>query len=151
MTENQKSAGKKRKTDSKGRFVPGHCGGPGRPKGEPNTVARALRGQWADRAEEIAKKVLEQALNGDLDACKVILDRLYPRPKDGPAFLDLPSLEGASDLPRATAAVLQAMAQGELTPSEAATVVSSLAGHGKLVELAELEKRLSKLEEQAGD
>ncbi len=146
----QKNEGKKRKTDNKGRFVPGHCGGPGRKAGEPSTVARALRGQWSERAEEVAQKVLEQALSGDMDACKVILDRLFPRPKDVPVALDLPDLDGAADLPRATAAVLQAMSRGALTPSEAATVVSALAGHGKLVELAELENRLSKLEERDG-
>lgn len=146
----QKSEGRKRKTDDKGRFVPGHCGGPGRPKGEPNTVARVLRGQWAEHAEDVAQKVLDAALGGDLDACKTILDRLYPRPKDAPVSVDLPSLDAASGLPRATAAVLVAMARGDLTPSEALSVVSALAGHGKVLEVAELEARLAALEERAG-
>jgi hypothetical protein len=42
-----KNDGKNR--DSKGRFKPGHSGGPGRKPGEPSKIARALRAQWSER------------------------------------------------------------------------------------------------------
>ncbi len=48
------------------------------------------------------------------------LDRLMPVRKDRPIAFELPQIEEAADLPRATSALLQGVAAGEITPSEAA-------------------------------
>jgi hypothetical protein len=50
----------------------------------------------------------------------------------------------------ATAALLQAVATGELTPSEAETVGKLLETHRRVTELVDFEARLTRLEQQKG-
>ena len=137
----QKNDGKNR--DSKGRFKPGHSGGPGRKPGEPSKIARALRAQWSDKAEQVAQSVLERALEGDLEAARIVLERLYPKPKDNPVSLELP--EGAN-LTQMTEAILQAVAGGHLTPQEGHVVAGIVSSHAKVHEVEYLKERLASLE-----
>ena len=60
--------------------------------------------------------------------------------------MKLPDISEAGDLPKLTAALLAAVASGELTAGEAAGLSSLAANHGKALELAELEKRITALE-----
>jgi hypothetical protein len=137
----QKNDGKNR--DSKGRFKPGHSGGPGRKPGEPSRVARLVREQWLDQAQQVAQTVLEQALSGDLEAARIVLERLYPKPKDNPVSLELP--EG-SNMTQMTEAVLQAVAGGHLTPQEGHVVAGIVSSHAKVHEVEYLKERMASLE-----
>ena len=46
-------------------------------------------------------------------------------------------------------AVLTALAEGRITPEEAATVMGALSGHARVIETSEIVKRLRALEEAA--
>jgi hypothetical protein len=138
-----KSDGKKPLRDEKGRFLPGNTGGPGRPQGEPCTTARVLRGQFSDKAEEVAQVVLDQALSGDLEAARIVLERIYPKPKDAAVQLEIPE---AGTLTQKTEAILQAVADGQLTPSEGSTVAGIVTSHAKALEVEELKARMQSLE-----
>jgi AcrR family transcriptional regulator len=70
--------------------------------------------------------------------------------KDRPVRLNLPAIKTARDVLVAHAAAIQAMAAGQITPGEAATVVNVLEAKRKAIETVEIEARLSKLE-QAGE
>jgi hypothetical protein len=70
--------------------------------------------------------------------------------KERPVRLDLPAIKTAHDVLLAHATAIQAMAAGEITPGEAATVASVLEAKRKAIETVEIEARLSKLE-QAGE
>ncbi|WP_051564550.1 hypothetical protein [Desulfovermiculus halophilus] len=129
--------------DDKGRFTKGNPGGPGRKPGEPSRVACLVREQWIDQAQQVAQTVLEQALSGDLEAARIVLERLYPKPKDNPVSLELP--EGAN-LTQMTEAVLQAVAVGHLTPQEGHVVASIVSSHAKVHEVEYLKERLASLE-----
>lgn len=59
----------------------------------------------------------------------------------------MPAVETVEDLPKATHALLQAVAAGDLTPSEAADVGRAVDAHVKAVEMTEIHQRLAKLEE----
>ena len=56
-------------------------------------------------------------------------------------------MEGTKDLGRATAALLEAVAAGELTPGEAAEIGKLIEGHRKAIEMADLEEPVRRLEE----
>lgn len=130
-------------------FGKGRSGNPaGRPKGSRNRVAAALDLVFDNAAEKVAAKAIEMALEGDQQALRMCLDRLVPPRKDRPVTFDLPPIEKTADLPKATSAILHAMAAGELTPAEAADVSKSVDVHVRAIEVHDLHERLARIEER---
>jgi hypothetical protein len=99
-------------------------------------------------AEKLTRKAIEMALGGDTVAMRLCLDRLAPVRKDRPVTFALPKIDTVADLPRASAALLDAVASGELTPSEAAELGKLIEAHVKAIEVTDLQDRLARLEEQ---
>lgn len=134
-------------------FQPGQSGNPqGRPRGALNKTTLALRAIMAEQAEAVVETLINQALAGDVAACRAILERLVPVCRESPideGAVALPPLTG-ENLPKAAGAVVEAVAGGALTPSQGQALVSMLDGFRKSVELAELEKRIAALEGQGG-
>ena len=91
----------------------------------------SVRGRWEQA----------RALAGDMQAARIILDRLVPslRPVEMPVVLRLP--EGAT-LAGQAQAVIDAAAAGGLAPSQAAQIVTALGGVAKITETTELLKRI---------
>src|SRR5215207_7198619 len=131
----------------RGRFAPGNPGGPGRPKGARHKALLALEAIGAEAAEEVLRRVVEEAKGGDLRAAEVLLRRLWPERKGRPVEVELPPVAGAADLVPALAAVVGAMADGRLTPEEAQAMCVVLETQLKAIETAELEARIAALEE----
>ena len=73
-------------------------------------------------AEALTRKCIARALEGDGLALRLCLDRLAPPRRDRPVSFALPALKEAADARDAFAAVVRAVAEGELTPSEAVTL-----------------------------
>ncbi|MCC0808054.1 hypothetical protein FPV16_17865 [Methylobacterium sp. W2] len=119
----------------------------GRPKGSRSRSALALEAILEGDAESIVRKAIELATDGDTQALRMCLDRLMPARKDRPVQFDLPVIETTADLPKATQALLQAVAAGELTPSEAADISKSVDAHVRAIEATDLHERLARLEE----
>jgi len=61
-----------------GRFAPGTRGGPGRPPGWGNKIARKAAKQLHDEAAEILKSIIVHAKAGDPTAMKLCIDRILP-------------------------------------------------------------------------
>jgi hypothetical protein len=130
------------------KFEKGHSGNPnGRPKGVRNKTTLAVEALLDGEAEAITRKAIEKAKDGDMGAIRLCLDRLVPPVKDRPVTLEMPQVESAQDAARAAGAVLQAVADGELTPSEAAEVSKIVRTYVAALEASELEQRITKLEE----
>ena len=55
-------------------------------------------------------------------------------------------MEKAADAVKAAAAIAQAVADGELTPSEASELSDFVANYAKALEISDLEARLQRLE-----
>ena len=70
-------------------------------------------------AELITRKAVEMALSGDATALRLCLERILPVRRERPVSFELPKLERAADAVKATAAIVQAVSAGDLTPSEA--------------------------------
>jgi hypothetical protein len=79
------------------------------------------------------------------------LDRISPARKGRPIHFELPEARTAEDISAALAAVVGAMANGKLTPDEAAMVASVLEVRRKSIETVELENRLRVLESKSND
>ena len=99
-----------------------------------------------ERGEAITRKAVENALNGDLAAIRLCMERLIPVRKDRIVSFNLPEIDGANDGAKAMAGVLQALADGEITPNEASSVAGVIETYRKTLETAEFEGRLSALE-----
>ncbi|MDL2207534.1 DUF5681 domain-containing protein [Desulfovibrio sp. OttesenSCG-928-M16] len=128
-------------------FKPGQSGNPaGRKRGTRNKSTVAAQVLLDGEAEALTRKAVELALEGNIQALKLCLERLLPPVKERSVSLKLPALTGADDLPKLTAVLLTAVGRGELTIGEAAGLSTLVANHGKALECAELEKRIAALE-----
>jgi hypothetical protein len=143
MANGGESAGR----GSDGRFAPGNPGGPGRPKGARHAALAALDAIGAEAAEEVLRRVVDDARGGDLRAAELLLSRLWPERKGRPVEVALPEVASAADLVPALAAVASAMGRGELTPEEARAMCAVLESQRRAIETAELEARVAALEE----
>jgi len=128
-------------------FKPGQSGNPGgRPPGSLNHATRAAALLLDNEVEGLTRKCIEMGLSGDMAALRLCLERVIPPRRERPVSIKLPSIKGAQDLPKITAAILKAVGSGELDTAQAASLASLVANHGKALEIAELEQRIAVLE-----
>jgi hypothetical protein len=128
-------------------FKPGQSGNPaGRPKGARNKATLAALALLEGELEGLTRKAVEMALNGDIQALRLCLERLIPVAKERAVKLNLPTVTATRELSALTGAILEAVSTGDLMPGEAATLARVVADHAKVVELTELEARLTELE-----
>ena len=127
----------------------GQTGNPrGKPKGCLHKATRAAQELLDGESEAITRKAIEKALEGDPIALRLCLERLIPSRKDRPLTLKFPKIEGAADLPQALAAVMAAVAAGDITPGEGQALTAMLDAYRKGLELTELEARVAALEQR---
>lgn len=132
-------------------FTPGQSGNPaGKTKGTRNRTTMALEAILQGEAESITRKAIELAQAGDTVALRLCMDRLIPVRKDRPITFTLPEIATAADLTKATQALLEGVANGEITPSEAAELSKLVEAHTKAIEAVDLATRLTALEQAAG-
>jgi hypothetical protein len=131
-----------------GRFTKGN---PGRPPGARHKTTLAAEAILNGEAEALTRKAVEKALEGDTVALRLCLERIVPPRKDRPVGFLLPKIKAASESPVLTASLLNAVAWGELTPSEAIEVASLVEKHVRVLEAADFEARLKALEGRIGN
>lgn len=132
-------------------FGEGQSGNPaGRPKGARNRTTLAVEALLDGEAEALTRKAIELAKDGDGPALRLCLDRLCPPRKDRPVTFDLPPIETAADVAKATAAIVRAVAAGDLSPSEAQDVAGVLELHRRAVETHDITRRLTEIEARIG-
>lgn len=136
---------KKRKVPGRP-FEPGHPGGPGRPAGSRNKATLLLDQLAEGDAQAVLEKQLELAKGGDQRAAEIVLSRVWPVRKGRPVTLAIPPIKTAADIVAALGAVANAMAAGEVTPDEAASVASVLEVKRRSIETADLAVRIEAIE-----
>lgn len=105
-----------------------------------------------DQIEDVIKSVVREALAGDMQAAKLILDRLVPVRRGETARFAMPKLTSAEDAVRALARIIDDVGAGVVASEEAAGVAALLEGYRRMSETASIEARLRALEErQNGD
>jgi hypothetical protein len=88
------------------------------PKGALNKTTLATQALLDGEAEALTRKALELAKTGNPMALRLCLERGLPPRKDRPINFTIPKVERAQDLPKVLGAILEAVAQGEITPGE---------------------------------
>ena len=131
----------------KGQFAPGNSG---RPKGARANATVECEALLDSNVKELTQKAIDLALAGDSIALRLCMDRIAPPKKDRPVAFKLPKIKGAEDHPGALAAIMAAVATGDLTPLEGQALAAMLAEHRKAIETADIETRLAALEANHG-
>lgn len=129
--------------DEAGRFKPGN---PGRPKGSRHKTTLAMLALMEGEAEAITRSCIDAAKAGDMTAARMVLERLLPPAKERPISVSFPEVQTAEGVAEAQAAILRAVAAGEVLPAEAATLASIVESRRRAIETAELEARITALE-----
>ena len=125
-------------------FQPVQSGNPtGRPPGI-RDKRTALRELLLPHADALVAKAVELALSGDASALRICIDRIIPAAKAKDDPVQLPALNGS--MADNAKVVVTALGTGELSPDEAATILSALATQARIVEVDEMEKRITALE-----
>lgn len=128
---------------SAGRFA---AGNPGKPRGARHKATQAALTLLDGEAGALTRKAVEMALAGDTTALRLCLERIAPPRRDAPVQFDLPPMRSAKDAAQAAAAVLQAVAAGDLTPTEGAHLMGLVETYRRTLETSELEARVAALE-----
>jgi hypothetical protein len=134
-----------------GQFQPGNRFGRGRPQGSRNSATIALQALLDGEGEEITRTAVTMALNGNETALRLCLERLLPAKKDRTINFALPSIEDAAGVSAAMGSVLSAVAAGDITPAEAASLAALLETRRKALETRELAERIEALELHAAE
>ena len=131
-----------------GRFGKGKSGNPrGRPLGSRNSATLAAEALLEGEAEKLTRKCIELAMDGDTVALRLCLERIYPARRDRPVTFPLPPITSARDAADIAAAVANAVAAGNLTPTEAVEFGKVIEIYVKAYERAELDDRNVRLEQ----
>lgn len=126
------------------KFKPGESGNPnGRPKDK--TPATKIRKSIADDLPEIITALIKQAKAGDVQAAKVLIDRVCPPLKPQALPISLP-VNGS--LTERGEEIIRATMAGDIPPDVGSQLITALANQGKLIELQELADRLQRIERQ---
>jgi Family of unknown function (DUF5681) len=127
------------------KFKPGRSGNPkGRPRGAKGR-ATELRTKIVAEIPDIVDQLITAAKAGDMQAARILIERAIPtlRPEEARVLVALPE---DAPLSEQGAAVLRAVADGHITPSQGASMVQSLTGLARIIEVSELEARIAALE-----
>jgi hypothetical protein len=147
MTRAKKPASTGNQQDNT-KFKPGQSGNPkGRTKGSRNQMTLAMEALLDGESEALTRKAIELALGGDITALRLCLDRVLPPRKDRPINFEMPAIATIEDAPAAMAAITSAVANGDITVTEAADVSRLVETYVRAVEASDLEKRLRAIEE----
>lgn len=138
-----------------GQFQKGVSGNPaGRPRGARNRATVLAEQLLEGEAERLVRQAIDRAMDGDVLAMRLCLERILPVLRGRRIQLDLPSDDTAPEqaargIAGAVSATARAMAEGEITPEEAMTVAGIFELQRRAVETADLERRLARLEDEA--
>ena len=125
------------------KFQPGQSGNPkGRAKGKPLLVTE-LRTAIEAKSDEIFQAVIDAAVNGDMAACKMLLDRITPALKPQALSINLPVKKTLSEQGNE---IVRATMDGSIPPDIGSQLITALANQSRIVEIDELAKRVEVLE-----
>jgi hypothetical protein len=137
------------KTKHEGQWKPGQSGNPkGKPAG--SGELQKLRASIAEHVPSILEQLVKAAQGGDIQAARLILERVFPAVKPTEQAIEL-ELPDCGTLAAKAAAVLSAAAAGQLAPGQAAQMIAALGTVAKIVETDDLAQRIKALEERSAN
>jgi hypothetical protein len=133
MSDEQGTTGIRR--DRRGRFEQGASANPaGRPRGIMNEATRIAAMMLTERAPDVVKTAIDMAVVGKDVPLKLCLDKIIASQKDQPVGFAMPPLSDAAGLAGVVAALWNAVAEGLVTPSQAASLSQALEAQTRAIE-----------------
>lgn len=128
--------------NNRGQFTKGVSGNP---LGRPHSESARVRSALSANSEQIVKVVLSAATGGDLQACKMVLDRICPplKAKEAHVKIEIPEGACAMDIARI---LIGAAGSGDLAPDSAAKLVGVVGTLARIIEIEELRILMESLE-----
>ena len=126
--------------------------GRGRPKGSRNKSTLIFDAIGHEGIEDVIRMVKEEAHEKrSLRAANMLLARAWPRvrARAQAVEVDLPPVESAEGIVQAHAALIAAVAAGEVTPEEATTLAALLDSQRRALETYDLAKQIQALKAAA--
>jgi len=138
---------KKNFQTNNGRWAKGTSGNPsGRPPGSRNKATLIIEQLLEDESEQLARKLINLAKEGDISALRLCMDRLAPVPKERNIHLDLIPGHTTEELAANSQRVLTAIGEGRITPGEGQALSQILQDQCRALELVELDRRIKEVE-----
>jgi hypothetical protein len=128
-------------------FQPGNKYGCGRPPGSRNQVASVSHEILVEHAEILFKKCVHMALQENVTALRLCIERLEPILRQRVLRFKMPSLATMAGVDAASEAVIKGVARGRLTTEQGEAFTEMLEGRRKIIESAQFEPRLKAVEE----
>ena len=98
--------------------------------------------------EKLVRKGIELAIAGNVSMLQFFLSRMLPRER--PIRIDLPKMKFADDAVEAIGAIARAVAEGLITSSEGADLANLMNSYARVIDIADLVKRMDALEAKIG-
>jgi hypothetical protein len=124
-------------------------GNGGRRPGSRNRTTVVAQALLTGEEGNLVRKGLELAKAGDTQMLRFLLGRLLP--KERLVHVELPELDRSSDAVDSLARVIDAVAAGQISPSEAVALSNVLATYARTINIAEFEERLTAIEKELRD
>ena len=121
--------------------------GAGRPKG--SGQAAHYRAMLEPHAEELIQRVVGMAIDGDMAALKLCLDRLCAPLRPTDRHITIEGFDSCAGLSDKGGLILAHVADGKVTPAEASSLMSAISSQARIIEIDELERRISDLEQRS--
>jgi Family of unknown function (DUF5681) len=133
-------------------FLPGQSGNPaGRPRGARNKKTIALEALLDGESEALMQKMIGMAKVGDDLAMRLCMERMLAPQRERPVPLHLPRIDSEADARRASAEVIAALGEGEITPKEAEHLMRAIAGAAVIMQSSEIAARLQRIEQRLAE
>jgi hypothetical protein len=119
----------------RGRFEQGVSANPaGRPRGIMNEATRIAAMLLTERAPDVVTAAIDMAVVGKDVPLKLCLDKIIASQKDQPVAFAMPPVGDGAGLAGAVAALWNAVAEGLVTPSQAASLSQALEAQTRAIE-----------------
>jgi hypothetical protein len=133
---------------AEGKFRKGKSGNPqGRPVGSRNKSSFFLEALIEGEGEKLTRKVIDMALEGNLVALRLCIERLLPPRRDRSISVSLPEIKDATSARAAAASVLAAVGDGQISPAEGETLTEMIEAQSRIIVAADFERRIAELED----
>ena len=121
----------------------------GRPRNpNPRMTSKEIRALIMRKGAPVLGSVVKQAMAGDIVAARAIFDLTLP--KGRPLSVALPKVRSAASAAQMLATLLDHVADGAITPTEAASVTGVVRAYVDIAAMAKLEERVGAVESKLG-
>ena len=118
------------------------------PSGRPlGIVDKRMKLTWllSDDSEAIIKQVIEQAKSGDLQAAKLVLERVAPPLRNKSQLVNF-DLDSTASFTGQARQIFKAISKGDIDPDTGKLILDSITSVSRISELDEINRRLEALE-----